>query len=399
MLLQRIDSRIPKNYGETSASIVRTYALYVLKKMGANVSSKARAMLNQVKSVDKLPLTAIGFLLHVIDDTTPASLKRSLLQTVYNRMTETAGDAHFITKGSQQDYLTMHSARRVDAIVLSGLISADPASDAIPKLVRGLLKHRVKGRWNNTQENVFVLLALDAYFARFEKETPDFVAKIWLGQGLAGTHRFKGRQPNGQQTTVPMSYLSKLVGEQPLTIAKEGSGRLYYRLAFDYAPTDLKLEPADHGFTVQRTYEAVDHAADVEHSPDGKWIVKAGALVRVRVKMSAPGRRYHVALIDPLPAGFEAVNLGLAMQAGPASGAQNGNRVGSWYWSRWYEHQNMRDERVEAFTSLLWSGDYEYEYIARATTPGTFVVPPAKAEEMYAPETFGRSQTDYVTVK
>ena len=181
-------------------------------------------------------------------------------------MTETAGDAHFITKGSQQDYLTMHSARRVDAIVLSGLISADPESDAIPKLVRGLLKHRVKGRWNNTQENVFVLLALDAYFARFEREAPDFVAKIWLGQGLAGTHRFKGRQPNGQQTTVPMSYLSKLVGEQPLTIAKEGSGRLYYRLAFDYAPTDLKLKPAEHGFTVQRTYEAVDHAADVEHS-------------------------------------------------------------------------------------------------------------------------------------
>ena len=67
-------------------------------------------------------------------------VKRSLLQTVYNRMTETAGEVHFITEGSQQDYLTMHSARRVDAIVLSGLISA--TSDAIPKLVRGLLKHQ-----------------------------------------------------------------------------------------------------------------------------------------------------------------------------------------------------------------------------------------------------------------
>ena len=70
--------------------------------------------------------------------------------------------------------------------------------------------------------------------------------------------------------------------------------------------------------------------------PDGKWIVKAGSLVRVRVKMSAPGRRYHVALIDPLPAGFEAVNLGLAMQVGPAISAQKGKRPGSWYWSRWY---------------------------------------------------------------
>ncbi len=37
--------------------------------------------------------------------------------------------------------------------------------------------------------------------------------------------------------------------------------------------------------------------------------------------------------------------------------------------------------------------------IARATTPGTFVVPPAKAEEMYSPEVFGRSGSDWVIVK
>ena len=65
----------------------------------------------------------------------------------------------------------------------------------------------------------------------------------------------------------------------------------------------------------------------------------------------------------------------------------------------WYEHQNLRDERVEAFTSLLWEGVHEYTYVARATTPGVFVVPPAKAEEMYMPETFGRSATDRVIVE
>lgn len=71
-----------------------------------------------------------------------------------------------------------------------------------------------------------------------------------------------------------------------------------------------------------------------------------------------------------------------------------------WYWqSTWYEHQNLRDERVEAFTSLLWEGVYNYSYVARATTPGTFVVPPTKAEEMYAPETFGRSASAKVVVE
>jgi len=44
-------------------------------------------------------------------------------------------------------------------------------------------------------------------------------------------------------------------------------------------------------------------------------------------------------------------------------------------------------------------GVYTYTYVARATTPGVFVVPPPRAEEMYAPETFGRGATDIVTVR
>jgi hypothetical protein len=59
----------------------------------------------------------------------------------------------------------------------------------------------------------------------------------------------------------------------------------------------------------------------------------------------------------------------------------------------------MRDERAEAFTTLLWDGVYDYSYMARATTPGEFIVPPAKAEEMYTPEVFGRSGSDLVIVE
>ena len=83
----------------------------------------------------------------------------------------------------------------------------------------------------------------------------------------------------------------------------------------------------------------------------------------------------------------------------PSPGARGAGH-GWWWWSRpWFEHQNLRDERVEAFSSLLWEGVYTYRYVARATTPGTFLVPPPKAEEMYAPETFGRGGTDVVVIE
>ncbi|MBL4635538.1 MAG: hypothetical protein JKY56_16885, partial [Kofleriaceae bacterium] len=183
---------------------------------------------------------------------------------------------------------------------------------------------------------------------------------------------------------------------------KKGKGRLYYRIGMTYAPSNLKLEAADHGFAVERSYEGVDDAGDVIRKPDGSWEIKAGARVRVRLTMVAENRRYHVALVDPLPAGLEPMNPALAVTGSiPQDAGSSNNRLGRyWWWNRtWYEHQNMRDERVEAFTSLLWAGVHKYSYVTRATTPGRFVVPPTKAEEMYFPETFGRSASDIVVVK
>ncbi len=116
--------------------------------------------------------------------------------------------------------------------------------------------------------------------------------------------------------------------------------------------------------------------------------------------MVADNRRYNVALVDPLPAGLEIVNPDLAVSSNEGTGENPAEMFyGWWWWRTWYEHQNFRDERAEAFTSLLWDGVYTYSYIARATTPGTFVAPPAKAEEMYSPEVFGRSGSDWVVVE
>jgi len=71
----------------------------------------------------------------------------------------------------------------------------------------------------------------------------------------------------------------------------------------------------------------------------------------------------------------------------------------SWWDRPWFDHQNLRGDRVEAFCALLWDGCYRYEYLARATTLGRFIVPPARAKEMYHPETFGCGKTDVVIVE
>lgn len=54
---------------------------------------------------------------------------------------------------------------------------------------------------------------------------------------------------------------------------------------------------------------------------------------------------------------------------------------------------------AQAFASILYAGVWDYSYLAVATTPGSFVAPPPKAEEMYAPEVFGRGPQERVVVE
>ena len=41
----------------------------------------------------------------------------------------------------------------------------------------------------------------------------------------------------------------------------------------------------------------------------------------------------------------------------------------------------------------------QFTYVVRATTAGTFRTAPARAEEMYEPEVFGRTPTAVITVQ
>ena len=396
--LRQIETHYPTWYDASTRHSLSAYALYVRSLMGETDAGKAQALLDEA-GLENLSLESVAWLWQVLkDDPGSAATVESIRRAISNRAVETAGAANFTTSYSDQTYLLLDSDRRTDAIVLDALIAGDPKSDLIPKVVNGLLAHRVQGRWNSTQENVFVLLALDRYFETFEAQTPDFVARIWLGNAYVGEHAYQGRTTERHESDVPMSYLAAHNQAQDLILSKEGTGRLYYRLGLRYAPTDLSLDALDMGFIVQRAYEAVDDPGDVVKGQDGVWHIKAGARVRVKLTMVADNRRYHVALVDPLPAGLEIVNPALAV-SGSIPQDPGSQKIGWWWWGPWYEHQNMRDERAEAFTPLLWEGVYDYSYIARATTPGTFVVPPAKAEEMYSPEVFGRSSSDRVIVE
>ncbi|TXH68297.1 MAG: hypothetical protein E6Q83_14510 [Thiothrix sp.] len=396
--LRELDQHWPNDYSKEVRQYIKAYSLYVRQVAGDQDTKAAATLITQAGGVSKLPSESLGWLLSVLaTDNSATQQRQAILKELMNRTTETASGASIKNELNAGGYWVMHSERAANGIVLEALIKSQPKSDLIPKLVKNLQARRTKGHWGSTQDNVFVLLGLDQYFQTYEAQTPDFVAKAWLGADFAGEYSFKGRSTDSQETEIPMEWLLKGEARRDLVLAKQGEGRLYYRLGLNYAPQNLELAAAEHGFTVSRSYRGLDKPEDVKQTADGAWQIKAGARVEVTLTMQANAERYHVALVDPLPAGLEAVNPALAVSA--QLRPEEPEPVAYSWLGAWYEQQNLRDERVEAFTSVLPEGVYTYRYIAKATTPGSFIVPPVKAEEMYAPETFGRSASTKVVIE
>jgi len=110
-------------------------------------------------------------------------------------------------------------------------------------------------------------------------------------------------------------------------------------------------------------------------------------------------RRGYVAVTDKLAGGFEPIDPDLATVARPPDldasvpfGEVFRENAGN------ADHVELHDDRVNVYFDHPW-GDYvTASYLLRATTPGTFTIPPASGEMMYEADSEGYSDVGKVTI-
>ena len=264
---------------------------------------------------------------------------------------------------------------------------------------------RKEGIWETTQETSWAIMALTDWMVH----TGELQGNYDYAAALNDRDLLSGRvEPaNVDQSIVeriPMAELLRdaLLGNRLMVGRGEGPGILYYTAHLRaFLPVE-EVKPLDRGIDVRRRYTLAS-CTDGPKCPEVTE-VKVGDVIRVDLTLISPNDRYYLRVEDPLPAGAEAVDTGLATTSLLAQGPQlnrqvEGEPVPWMRWWNWYSRSELRDEKVVLFAPFLSRGTYEYSYTMRATQPGIFHAIPTTASEVYFPEVYGRGAGQVLVVK
>jgi alpha-2-macroglobulin len=389
----------------------RTFALWALARTGAPKASYYGELFAKRA---QLPLFAQAMLTDALfvggGDKAQA---RTLLAEVMDRAKESTSGLHFEEVNAATYASRWSSDVRTTALVLLSLTDISPEHPYVAKMAHYLTAIRgPDGRYRTTQEAAFALMALTEVTRVKERDTPDFVGRVTLGSQELAASSFRGRSLDVQRADVALSKLPETAAPVALDFRRDGkAGVLYYGALLRYAPAVMPTTALDRGIVVQRWVEPYTGGGQVK-------AVQAGELVRIQVRLATSMERLNVAVDVPLPAGLEAVDTSLSSTARlPGAGvqppaAEDGEDedgpdedaadvpLPQWALGFWtpFNHTERRDDRVVLFADRLPPGIHLTTIIARATTPGDFLLAPAHAEEMYAPEVFGRSEGGHFQV-
>lgn len=289
---------------------------------------------------------------------------------------------------------------RATAFGLTALLEAGPDADfqqLARRMVRYLMQARRGGHWASTQDNAAVVDAFDAYYRAYETTAPAFAAEVKVAGQTLLREQFQGRSLRVAEAARDAGALP--AGETlPVEIAKDGAGTLYYALRLETYSTAPQAAAAN-GLSVERRIQPLDDRGEprgtVQVTGNGTVTLQPGELVRVTLRVTTPADRHYVVVDDALPAGLEPLNAAFATTDREA--LENAGADDYRWWGS-FNHTELRDNRVLLFADYLDRGEHTYTYVARATTPGTFVHPPVQAELMYQPETNGRTATGTLVV-
>lgn len=344
------------------------YSGYVLARAGRAPLGSLRALFDheREKILTALPLAQLGLALTIQGDA--------------QRGEKAIAEALLKTTERPRSLFDYGSTLRDESLMLALLARHDQASGSIlPRALELARQTRSRGtQWRSTQEDV-ALLRLGAQMA---ERGNDIEARLQRGDTedvLAG--RLAIRDLGASDLAEGVALTNS--GSEPLVVAIDVAG----------APRTAP-EPQEGQLRIRRAWFRMDGSAFTGNS------IREGEALLVMLTVESEERLQEALVVDLLPGGLEAENLGLADNEAINQLVLDGNSLSERSWSAEIRHQEYRDDRFAAAIAL-WPGQpARLYYLVRAVSPGRFIVPPPLVEDMYQPDlrAIGRSQPETIDV-
>ncbi|HYR57085.1 MAG TPA: MG2 domain-containing protein, partial [Chthoniobacteraceae bacterium] len=283
-------------------------------------------------------------------------------------------------KAEHYDEDAFWSGSRDAAVRLLAWSQFQPDAPEIETHVTELLGLREGGHWLTTQGNAWSLLAFSNYIRNVEKPAAH----------IDGTLAWGGRSENfAIETKSPLHRVELPIApgndRLPMKLANPESKKIFTEVEIVAHPKTLNQPRQDQGYAIQRSYSKIADDGTLSEFKDGV----VGERVLVTLKIDVRKRARYLAVEDPLPSIFEAVN--------PVFKSQE-TRAGEALGRGWpADFQELRDDRALFFADYIFPGEYTIRYLARVRAAGTATAPSAKIEEMYHPDRFGMTETVQLT--
>jgi uncharacterized protein YfaS (alpha-2-macroglobulin family) len=202
------------------------------------------------------------------------------------------------------DWAGLDSDISTTASVLDALIAAQPDSPFIPGAVRWLMAARTVDAWQSSYATAVSLRGLVDYVFASGELNADYHYTIRLNGSLWASGAVNAANlARNRVLTRPIGAAMPAGSTQNITLSRDvrpNNGNLSYVLRLRYFRPVDQIKAVSAGISVSRAYLT----ADGKSAPNGSTI-------RVRIRVHTSQDLFYVTLVDPLPAGAEAVDTSL----------------------------------------------------------------------------------------
>jgi uncharacterized protein YfaS (alpha-2-macroglobulin family) len=270
------------------------------------------------------------------------------------------------------------SVARENALHLLAWTLHEPRSPRVDELAVELFRRRSNGHWSTTQANAWSLLSLSSYLRQVETGDKNATGQISWDKATAPFSVSKGKS----LATAAFPIVNKTAAE-PIRVSKSG-GQIFSEVTVEARPKLIERPRQDRGYAITRRYSKLGDDGRLSAAEN----LRVGDRVLVTLDVDVRRRATYLAVEDPLPGVFEAINPAFKSQEIVA-----GETLGTEWVSDYHE---LREDRAVFFADLLYPGRYTLRYLARVISAGNAIAASAKIEEMYHPERFGTTETAHV---